>query len=75
MYTVSRALVGRKSLTLLNNPIRWLIFVDIKDDFVDVKMQVRIFNNERTTNQKKSYDITLPIHETTFHNCIQTFEQ
>ena len=26
---MSRALVGRKSLTLLNNRIRWLIFVDI----------------------------------------------
>ena len=38
-------------------------------------MQVRIFNNERMTNQKKSYGITLPIHETTFHTCIQTFEQ
>ena len=25
---MSRDLVGRKSLTLLNNPIRWLIFVD-----------------------------------------------
>ena len=29
LYTVSRALVGRKAVTLLNNPIRWLIFVDI----------------------------------------------
>ena len=27
------------------------------------------------TNQKKATGITLPIHETTFHTCIQTFEQ
>ena len=39
------------------------------------KMQVRIFDNERMTNQKKAMGITLPIHETTFHTCIQTFEQ
>ena len=39
------------------------------------KMQVRISNNERISNQKKLYGITLPKHETTFHTCIQTFEQ
>ena len=38
-------------------------------------MQVRSFNNEIMTNQKKSHGITLPIHETTFHTCIQTFER
>ena len=39
------------------------------------KKQVRIFNNERMTNQKKAMGITLPIHETTSHARIQTFEQ
>ena len=39
------------------------------------KMQVRISNNERISNQKKLYGITLSKHETTFHPCIQTFEQ
>ena len=38
------------------------------------KVKVRVFINERITNQK-SYSITLSKHETAFHICIQVFEQ
>ena len=31
------------------------------------KMQVRISNNERISNQEKLYSITLSKHQTTFH--------
>ena len=33
------------------------------------------FNNERITNKKRLYGLTLSKHETAFHTCIQTFEQ
>ena len=40
-----------------------------------ILIESQISNNERRTNQKKVIGVTLPIHETTFHTCIQTFEQ